>query len=169
MGIYDAFKDALNVAQKADNVELYRKLLDLSAQALDLQAENARLKEENAELRKIRPYMENSLLSTNLMRISLDFEIVLPTYFVYLFRSKGVVVDQVKDICKGSTHMFLNQTILKQIRFPILSIPAQQELVNMIESRLSICDNIEQTIDTSLQQADALRQSILKQAFEGEL
>ena len=44
MGIYDAFKDALNVAQKADNVELYRKLLDLSAQALDLQAENARLK-----------------------------------------------------------------------------------------------------------------------------
>ena len=54
MGIYDAFKDALNVAQKADNVELYRKLLDLSAQALDLQAENARLKEENTELRKIR-------------------------------------------------------------------------------------------------------------------
>lgn len=52
MGLYDAFKDALNVAQKADNVELYRKILDLSAQALDLQAENARLKEENAELRK---------------------------------------------------------------------------------------------------------------------
>ena len=65
--------------------------------------------------------------------------------------------------------MFLNQTILKQIRFPIPSIPAQQELVNMIELRLSICDNIEQTMDTSLQQADALRQSILKQAFEGRL
>lgn len=52
MGLYDAFKDALSVAQKADNVELYRQLLDLSAQALDLQAEVARLKEENAELRK---------------------------------------------------------------------------------------------------------------------
>ena len=36
MGFYDAFKDALSVAQKADNVELYRHLLDLSAQALDL-------------------------------------------------------------------------------------------------------------------------------------
>lgn len=65
--------------------------------------------------------------------------------------------------------MFLNQTILKQIRFPIPSIPAQQKLVNMVESRLSICDNIEQTIDTSLQQAEAMRQSILKQAFEGRL
>ena len=47
MGFYDAFKDALNLAQKADNIELYRQLLDLSAQALDLQAENAILKEEN--------------------------------------------------------------------------------------------------------------------------
>ena len=54
MGLYEAFKDAITVAQKADNVELYRQLLDLSAQALDMQAEIARLKEENAELRKRR-------------------------------------------------------------------------------------------------------------------
>lgn len=52
MSFYDAFKDAINVAQKADNVELYRQLLDLSAQALDLQAEVARLREENAALKK---------------------------------------------------------------------------------------------------------------------
>ena len=52
MGLYDAFKDVLNIAQKADNIDFYRQLLDLSAQALDLQEENARLKSENAELRK---------------------------------------------------------------------------------------------------------------------
>lgn len=52
MGLYDAMKDAINLAQKADNIELYRQLLDLGAQALDLQAEVARLKEENAELKK---------------------------------------------------------------------------------------------------------------------
>lgn len=54
MGLYDAMKDVVSLAQKADNVELYRQLLDLSAQALDLQAEVARLKEENAELKKHR-------------------------------------------------------------------------------------------------------------------
>ena len=43
MGLYDAMKDAINLAQKADNIELYRQLLDLSAQALELQAEVARL------------------------------------------------------------------------------------------------------------------------------
>ena len=120
------------------------------------------------ELCIVPSYMENALLSTNLMRISLDDEIVLPLYFVYLFRSKGVV-DQVKELCKGSTRMFLNQTILKQIRFPIPTIPAQQKLIELVESRLSICDSIQQTIDISLQQAEALRQSILKQAFEGEI
>jgi hypothetical protein len=52
MGLYDAFKDAISVAQKADNVELYRQLLDLSAQALDLQAEVARLTEENKKLKE---------------------------------------------------------------------------------------------------------------------
>ena len=37
MGFYDAFKDVLNMAQKADNIDLYRQLLDLSAQALEMQ------------------------------------------------------------------------------------------------------------------------------------
>lgn len=52
MSFYDAFKDALSLAQKADNLELYKQLLDLSAQALDLQTENAKLKEENDQLKK---------------------------------------------------------------------------------------------------------------------
>ena len=51
MSFYDAFKDVINIAQKADNLDLYRQLLDLSAQALDLQAEVSKLKEENVELR----------------------------------------------------------------------------------------------------------------------
>ena len=54
MGVYEAFKDAISLAQKADNLELYRQLLDLNAQVLDLQVENTKLKEENAELRKKR-------------------------------------------------------------------------------------------------------------------
>ena len=54
MGFYEAIKDVAKLAQKADNIELYQRLLDLSAQALDLQAENTKLKEENAVLRKKR-------------------------------------------------------------------------------------------------------------------
>lgn len=53
MGFYDAMKEVLNLAQKADNIELYRQLLDLSGQALDLQEEIARLRDENTELKRV--------------------------------------------------------------------------------------------------------------------
>lgn len=121
------------------------------------------------ELCVVPPRMEGALLSTNLMRVSLDCQKVLPEYFIYLFQSKGIVLDQVKELCKGSTRIFLNQTILKQIQFPIPNVHEQLQIINTIESRLTFCDNIEKTVDTAIAQDDAMRQSILKQAFEGTM
>ena len=113
--------------------------------------------------------MEGALLSTNLMRISLNQNKVLSEYFIYMFQSKGIVLDQVKELCKGSTRIFLNQTILKQIHFPMPSIKTQSEILDEIESKMSVCDNIEQSVDAALHQAESMRQSILKTAFEGGL
>ena len=45
----------------------------------------------------------------------------------------------------------------------------KREIVKEIESRLSVCDKIEETIENSLLQAEALRLSIIKKAFEGKL
>ena len=63
----------------------------------------------------------------------------------------------------------LNATILSNSPVPLLSIEEQQEIVNEIESRLSVVDQLELTIKENLQKAEALRQSILKKAFSGEL
>lgn len=51
MSLYDGIKDVAKVIQKADNVDLYRQLLDLCQQALDMQAEIERLTKETRELR----------------------------------------------------------------------------------------------------------------------
>ena len=51
MGIYEKIKDITNVIQKADNIDLYRQLLDLGKDALDMQEEIANLKTENQQLR----------------------------------------------------------------------------------------------------------------------
>lgn len=58
---------------------------------------------------------------------------------------------------------------LKKARIYLPSIAEQEDIVRKIESRLSVCNNIEQTIDATLEQAKALRHSILKEAFEGSL
>jgi len=52
MGLYEGIKDAIGLAQKADNADLIKQLLDLGAQALEMQDEIRKLKEENAELKK---------------------------------------------------------------------------------------------------------------------
>lgn len=112
--------------------------------------------------------MENSIISTNLIRVSLNLEKINPKYFVYLFQG-GKVRQQVFDLCKGSSRAFLNQTILNSLNFPYCSIEEQNKVVEEIESRLSVADKMEESIKESLQQAEALKQSILKKAFEGKL
>jgi len=52
---------------------------------------------------------------------------------------------------------------------PLPPIIEQNKIVEAIESRLSVADKMEESITQSLQQAEALKQSILKKAFEGKL
>jgi type I restriction enzyme S subunit len=58
---------------------------------------------------------------------------------------------------------------LEEYKIPIPPIKEQHKIVQQIESRLSVCDKVEETIAENLQKAEALRQSILKKAFAGEL
>jgi type I restriction enzyme, S subunit len=112
--------------------------------------------------------MIGSIISTNLIKVSLNTTVINPKFFVYLFQG-GQVRQQVFNLCKGSSRAFLNQTILLTLDFPYCCPEEQQQIVQEIESRLSVCDKIEETITNSLKQAEALRQSILKKAFEGKL
>ena len=50
-----------------------------------------------------------------------------------------------------------------------ISFEEQNNIVQEIESRLSVAGKMEESITQSLQQVEALRQSILKKAFEGKL
>ena len=61
----------------------------------------------------------------------------------------------------------INLTTLENLVIPYCNLDEQSFIVQAIESRLSVCDSIEQTVDAALTQAEALRQSILKKAFEG--
>lgn len=58
---------------------------------------------------------------------------------------------------------------MENLLIPYCSPYEQILVVQEIESRFSVADKLEQTINESLQKAEALRQSILKKAFEGKL
>ena len=63
----------------------------------------------------------------------------------------------------------LTQSALLNAPIKIVDFAYQEMIVKQIDTRLSVCDSIEQTVDDILQQAEAMRQSILKKAFEGGL
>ena len=68
----------------------------------------------------------------------------------------------------GGVQPNLNLGSIKNITIPIFNDDDQVRIVSEIESRLSACDSIEKIVDAALQQAESMRQSILKKAFEGE-
>jgi len=55
------------------------------------------------------------------------------------------------------------------IELPLPPLAEQHRIVEEIERRFSVADEVEKAIDNSLKQAERLRQSILKKAFEGKL
>lgn len=70
----------------------------------------------------------------------------------------------------GSTIKNVGLKTMRNYLVPLpINRPEQHQIVKEIESRLSVCNALEQTIVEGLQKAQALRQSLLKKAFEGSL
>ncbi len=77
-----------------------------------------------------------------------------------------------KDLLKnkrGGGKLGLGLDDIRDTPVPIVDDITATEIVDKVEEQLSVCDSIEKTVDTVLAQADAMRQSILKQAFEGTM
>ncbi len=70
---------------------------------------------------------------------------------------------------QGAAQPGLSVNKLLPIEVQVPPINDQQIIFSELESKLTVCDKIEETISQSLQQAETLRQSILKKAFEGKL
>lgn len=83
--------------------------------------------------------------------------------------SSPSVVHYLEENATGTTMKNLNEEIVKHIPVPKITRQQQIDINSTLEATLSVCDSIEKTVDITLQQAEAIRQSILKKAFEGEL
>ena len=77
-----------------------------------------------------------------------------------------------KDLLKnkrGGGKLGLGLDDIRDTPVPVVTNEEADRILSYIDSRLSICDSIEQTTNLTLLQTEAMRQSILKKAFEGEL
>jgi type I restriction enzyme S subunit len=89
--------------------------------------------------------------------------------YTVMFLSIRWVFKQLEAQIHGVGRPRINTTQLKDLPVPVCNSEEQKVIIEKLESCLSEVDQLDQTITTALQQAEALRQSILKKAFSGQL
>lgn len=104
-----------------------------------------------------------------LIRINRKEELIDAQYLTYYLNTKKAKEYGNSVRSFGVNQSNINGTKLKTYPIPLPSLKEQHLIVQEIESRLSVADKVEESIQESLQKAEALRQSILKKAFSGEL
>lgn len=107
--------------------------------------------------------------STNIIRLRLNQSVISPEYFAMLFKGNLFVLRQVEDQCKGSTRIFLNQSILSAVTYPVPPLSEQNEIIRRVESLFAIADRIEAKYAAALTSFDRLTPALLAKAFRGEL
>lgn len=112
---------------------------------------------------------DNYLLNQRVSALRFDDSVALPKFYEYVLSSpqyrNQFFSYETGNVGQGNVGI----KALTEPKVICPTLKTQEAIIQSIEFRLSLCDSIEQTIDTSLQQAEALRQSILKQAFEGRI
>jgi Restriction endonuclease S subunits len=105
----------------------------------------------------------------HIFRARINTKMALPKYVAYFSLTKSAKDYFFKKAKQTVNLASINMTVLRSLSIPLPNLSEQQAIVSAIESRLSVCDKLEQTIDQTIALSASLRQSILKKAFEGRL
>ena len=89
--------------------------------------------------------------------------------WLYYMMQSPIIYSQANEKSTGTAQKTVTLTVLRDFNLFLPPLSEQQRIVDEIETRLSQATASETYIENALQQAEALRQSILKKAFSGEL
>ena len=90
--------------------------------------------------------------------------------FLSIILRSEIILGWARRRAKATAGQFnLTLQICRELPLPLPSLKEQQRIVEKVERRLSVADEIEKELGGALVRAEKLRGSILKNAFEGRL
>ena len=118
---------------------------------------------------EVKDLAEPTVFESNIMKLSIVERVISVGYVVpYLASHEGRT-----RLCSNAKHAVnqasINQTDVGMTLVPICDSPEQDVIINSLKNRLSIIASQLEQITIDIQKAYALRQSILKFAFAGQL
>ena len=112
---------------------------------------------------------EQYLYAGYLIRLRSNLGALLPEYLAALL-SSHLLRTQIEYKAKSTSGVNnINSGEIQSLIVPLCSLSEQKVVVERLSASLSAIDAIEAEIENQLQKADALRQSVLKKAFAGQL
>lgn len=110
-----------------------------------------------------------ALFAGYLIRVNQN-PVVIDCQYLNLFLNSHVAKQHGNKVkTDGVNQSNINGEKLQNYPFPYCSLAEQHEIVRILDEKLSVIDQLENDIDQELVKAQALRHSILKRAFSGQL
>jgi type I restriction enzyme S subunit len=111
--------------------------------------------------------LQSAMIPANLLKMTVYPDI--NKLYVFYFLNSRFFKKELENITTATAQPAFNVTKFRKLHLPLPPLPEQHQIVSEIERRLSVADLLEKVVEQSLKQAERLRQSILKRAFEGKL
>jgi type I restriction enzyme, S subunit len=112
---------------------------------------------------------DNWAFCDHFIRFKLDSSKAYAKFFHYYFSTLEVRKYIQENMVTSAGQNTVSQVTIKNVMVPDFSKDEQVNIVKELESKFSLCNMIEETLNRSLRLSESLKQSILKQAFEGKL
>lgn len=94
---------------------------------------------------------------------------VLRSDFLCAFNNSPLAKGLFNTGSRGVAQKHLNVGVYSALTISVPSLAEQQEIVRLLDEQFTVIEQNEREIDTALKRSEALRQSILKKAFSGQL
>ena len=109
-----------------------------------------------------------AMVTPDVMKMTPNAAVAHPTFLMHYFNSR-IARDFATGVAFGTTRLRLTLPIFREMPVPLPPLAEQTRIVAEVERRLSVVEELESVASTNLRRAIRLRQSVLQQAFNGNL
>jgi len=109
-----------------------------------------------------------AIITADCIKLNINCDIANSTFIVHAINS-NIVKQQIMRITMGVAQRKISLSRFKTILLPIPPLPEQNEIVRRVDALFALADTIEANVAAAKDRTAKLRQSILAQAFAGQL
>lgn len=117
----------------------------------------------------IRELSETCVFESNMMRISLKKECVIPEFIIRYLNSPVGLAELRKNAKQAVNQASINQKDVKSVIVQLPTLDEQEEIVRILDCLLTQEQQAKEAAEAVLAQIDTMKKAILARAFRGEL